>query len=207
MNGIKPILLCLAVLSIATGCSDAPNLVMLPDHVQPVPIADNPADNRVENWTGVSRHGHRGGSCVHASTLDVLLSIGRDDLADHWWSLRNHGYEGPETGNGILEKFREQDIPHFYTDTADTRLLEYASATHRPGIIFYYPSHCVSFREFATMADGSEVAILLDNNFPDKYIVIDRDVFERSWRYYNGFAAFPWLEPVTPRTFPRTQEI
>lgn len=189
-----------------TGCSlpsSAPDLVYLPDQVQPTPIAGMPEEMRIKNWVGRGAGGHSGGSCVHASTINTFRAVGRLDLEKRWYEERDRGYEGPETGNGIISKFKTQQIPHVYTESADTKLLDAATGTHRPGIIFYYPSHCVNFVEFAHV-DGRDVAVLLDNNFPDRYIVIDRDVFEKSWRYYGGFALIPWIEPVTPRTYPRT---
>lgn len=197
------LLLLIALMIGCLGCSQQPDLVYLPDAVQPVPTADLPVDMRVKNWTGRGKLGN-GGSCVHASTQNVFQAIGRPDLVDVWRKNRRRGYQGPETGSGILSKYREQNIPYVYTETGDVELLEKATETHRPGIIFYYPSHCVNFIEFRNTPDG-EKAVLLDNNFPDRYIVIDRDVFERSWKYYDGFAAVPWLEDrVLPRTFPRT---
>lgn len=197
-----------AILLCAGGCGvvggPAVELTYLPDQQHPVPMTDIPREMRITNWEGRGAGGHFGGSCVHASSINVFRAIGRPDLEQAWYENRSRGYEGPETGNGILSKYKEQGIPHIYTESADVKLLETATKTHRPGIIFYYPSHCVNFIEFTKTPDGKEAAVLLDNNFPDQYIVIDRDVFERSWRYYDGFAAFPWVEPVTPRTYPRT---
>lgn len=53
---------------------------------------------------------------------------------------------------------------------------------------------------------GQEVAILLDNNFPEQYIVVEsKDRFLRSWReLYHGQGITPWLSPIMPYTYPRT---
>jgi hypothetical protein len=200
-------LLMIIALLLCVGCSPSlPQLRCLPDQPRPVPSNDLPREMRVTNWIGVGVDDMEGGSCVHASTINTFRGIGRPDLEKRWYNARKYGYEGPETGNGILSKFKEQRIPYYYTDSADSSLLEAASDTHRPGIIFYYPSHCVSFQEFAVI-DGREYAVLLDNNYPDEYKLIERGLFEKSWRYYDGFAAFPWLEPMTPRTYPRTVKV
>jgi hypothetical protein len=189
---------------LCVGCAEPqPRLQWLPDQVHPVPMASMPREMRIRNWEGRGLGGHYGGSCVHASSINVFRASGRPDLEQVWYDNRSRGYEGPETGNGIIAKCKEQGIPHIYTESGDVKLLEAATATHRMGIIFYYPSHCINFVEFSNI-DGREVAVLLDNNFPDDFIVIDRDIFERSWDYYDGFALFPWIEPVTPRTYPRT---
>lgn len=188
------------LLLFASGCG--PNLVWVPDQVQPIPIADLPEPMRITNWVGRSDNGHQGGSCVHASSINTFRTAGAYDLEEAWYRNRDNGYEGPETGYGIIRKYQEQKVPFAYTSDADTSLLEEATRSRRSGIIFYYPSHCINFQEFAVL-DGREVAVLLDNNFPEQYIVIDREVFEKSWEYYGGFALIPWLNPSTPRTFPR----
>ncbi|MEM9828412.1 MAG: hypothetical protein AAF958_17615 [Planctomycetota bacterium] len=185
------------------GCNQPPKLTWIPNQRQPVPSTNIPESMRIRNWTGRGQFGV-GGSCVHASTQNVFRTVGREDLYQLWKSKKRRGYAGPETLTGITTKYRNENIPHLYTETADVSLLEKATRTNRPGIIFYYPSHCVTFIQFARMKDGREVAVLLDNNFPDRYIVIDRRTFERSWRAYDGIAAIPWVDPATPRTFPRT---
>ena len=67
------------------------------------------------------------------------------------------------------------------------------------------------YATYGDLADleGQEVAILLDNNFPNKYIVVEsKQRFLRSWKdLYGGMAVTPWLSPIMPKTYPRTQEI
>jgi hypothetical protein len=193
---------------VLTGCDDSRqlDLVYLPDQVQPVPVVDLPVSMRVENWTGRSQDGDVGGSCVHASTINTFRSSGRSDLENAWFQNRNRGYAGPETGRGIMDKLSANRVSFAWTASADPELFQWSTDTRRQGVIFYYPSHCVNFQEFATLEDGREVAVLLDNNFPDYYIVVDRELFLRSWRYYGGFGFVPSLTPTTPRTFPRAYE-
>ena len=105
-----------------------------------------------------------------------------------------------------MDKLDDQGVPFAATEDGDINVLEEASRTRREAAIFYYPSHCINFQEFAyvqTPEFTGEAAILLDSNFPDRYIVVDRKTFERSWEYYGGFAVVPWLDPVVPRSFPR----
>ena len=72
------------------------------------------------------------------------------------------------------------------------------------------PNNHWRYATYADLADleGQEAAILLDNNFPNQYIVVEsRARFERSWReLYGGMAVTPWLSPMLPKTYPRTVE-
>jgi hypothetical protein len=189
------------------GCSSASrslDLVYVSDIQQPVPVTDLPESMRVENWIGRDEDGSVGGSCVHASTLNCFRSAGRFDLEQEWYNHRDEGYEGPEADFRLLEKLDSRGIKFAATDDGDIEVLEAASATGRMAVIFYYPSHSINFVEF-NVIDGQPVAILLDNNFPDAYIVVPKDVFLDSWRnLYDGFAVVPWIEPNPSRTFPRT---
>lgn len=191
---------------VLAGCSDVPregSLFYLQDYPQPAPIVDLPKEMRIKNWVGIDQDGDRGGSCVHASLINSFRAAARYDLEWLWFDNRGRGYEGPETASRILAKLSQQQIPFEHTSSGDISVLEWESRTNRMAAIFYYPSHCVNFCGFAVI-DGREVAILLDNNFLDRYIVIDRSTFERAWRYYGGFAVVPKIEPMVPRTFPRT---
>lgn len=199
------------VLLFSVGCDtrnpvEKLDLVYLPDQIQPPPVNDLPEELRVKNWIGTDQDGDRGGSCVHAAIIHTFRSAGRNDLEQVWYVNRGRGYEGPETAYRIMDKLDDQNIPFAATEDGDIRLLEEASKTHRQAAIFYYPSHCINFQEFAYVETDDfvgEAAILLDSNFPDRYIVVDRQTFERSWEYYGGFAVVPWIEPVVPRSFPR----
>lgn len=97
----------------------------------------------------------------------------------------------------------------FYT-LNDAAIYELANA----GVPIVTGSNSQQHWRYATPRDladlrGQEVAILLDNNFPDKYIVVEpRQRFEVSWiERYDGIAVTPWLSPIMPHTYPRTQEL
>ncbi|MCC9603525.1 hypothetical protein LOC67_23495 [Stieleria sp. JC731] len=205
MRTVQPLILTLAVALLATaGCRSTrvPKLTYLPDRAQLVPVADLPAGIRVENWVGRDVDGDSGGSCVHASTINCFRAAARDDLEAVWFANRDRGYEGPETASRIKAKLAAQNIPFVATESADVGLLEAATRTRRVAVIFYYPSHCINFISFANVG-GRECAILLDNNFRDEYIVVEKQLFIRTWKYFGGFALVPWIDPVAPRTYPR----
>lgn len=204
-----PKMLAFVALGLVVGCSAnrGLDLVYLPDREQPVPIADLPEEMRIKNWIGTDVDGQRGGSCVHASTIHCFRAAGRYDLEQKWYANRTRGYEGPEADFRILQKLDEQGIPFLATDgrcePKDIEVLEIANATGRWAVIFYYPQHSINFVGFDDV-NGVPHAILLDNNFPERYIAVPRDVFEKSWYGYGAFAVVPWIEPVVPRTYPRT---
>jgi hypothetical protein len=196
---VRILLLAIACL---LGCS-GPQLVYLPDMVQPPPAADLPVELRLKNWIGTDVDGVSGGSCVHATTRMVFRTAGEYELDQEWYQAK---YEGPETANRLLDKLHSLGVVFAATEDGDERLLEDASAAGRWATIFYYPSHSIAFCGF-DYVDGRESAILLDNNFPDAYIIVEKQLFLDSWKHaYRGFAVVPWLTQSVPRTFPRSYE-
>ncbi len=185
------------------GC-DNRRLIYLPDVPQPPPAADAPVEMRLKNWIGVDQDGDRGGSCAHASTRNVLRAAGEYQLDAVWFQKASQGYEGPESADRLLEKLNREGILFQATEDGDVGVLETATRTGRWAVIFYYPSHAITFCGFYDV-DGKPSALLLDNNFPDRYIVVEKRFFIDSWqKAYGGFAVLPWVTPIVPRTFPRT---
>jgi hypothetical protein len=189
----------------AVGCGPQRRLQYLPDQQQPPPRADLPVDLRLENYIGTEDTGREGGSCAHVSTRHCFRAAGDWELDREWASTPGH--EGPEYGDRLLEKLDRKDVIFAATEDGDIEVLEAASRSGRWATIFYYPSHSITFCGFETIG-GDEVALLLDNNFPDYYIVVPRKLFEHSWKnVYGGFAVAPWRSRVVPRTYSRTREI
>lgn len=201
---MRPILL--LMLAVLFGCGPTSELVYLQDIPQPPPAADLPRDLRMHNWIGTDEDGQRGGSCAHASTRMVFRAGGEYRLDQIWAENASRGYEGPESADRLLEKLNAQGILFAATEDGDAELLEAASRTGRWATIFYYPSHSICFCGFAEV-NGQMSALLMDNNFPDYYIVVEKQFFLQSWKNaYGGFAVVPWIMPNVPRTFPRTFE-
>jgi hypothetical protein len=194
----------LLIAAILLGCSSEPpamQLAYLPDVPQPPPRSDLPVDLRLKNWIGVDVDGDSGGSCVHASTRMVYRVSGEYELERLWHENR---FEGPETAYRLLEKLDRVGVPFLATEDGDEELLEIADRTGRWATIFYYPSHSIAFCGYEQF-EGEECAFLLDNNFPDQYIVVPKGYFLDSWKHaYTGFAMVPWINPPVARSFPRT---
>lgn len=186
-----------------SGCT-GPKLTYLPDVPQPPPVADLPVELRLKNWIGTDQDGDRGGSCVHASTRNAFRLGGEYELDQAWYLNATRGYEGPESADRLLEKLNRQGVRFRATEDGDVNVLDTATRTRRWAVIFYYPSHAICFCGFHVV-NGQLSAILLDNNFPDRYIVVEKQLFLKSWRErYGGFAVLPWINPAVARTFPRS---
>jgi hypothetical protein len=205
LRRFKLLALCVlvALVGCALGCTAGPRLAYLPDVPQPPPEANLPVDMRLKNWVGTDADGDRGGSCVHASTRHDFRAAGEWELDELWFK---NSFEGPEYAIRLLEKLDSIGVKFAATEDGDIELLEAASRDGRWATIFYYPSHSVNFCGFDEI-NGNEVAILLDNNFPNDYIVVEKNLFIESWRHaYGGFAVVPWITQIVPRTFPRSYE-
>lgn len=197
--------LLMLILVMAIGCAPQRRLQYLPDVPQPPPRADLPASLRLENYIGTEDTGQSGGSCAHVSTRHCFRAAGDWELDREWASTPYH--EGPEYGDRLLEKLDKKGVIFAATEDGDIEVLEAANRSGRWATIFYYPSHSITFCGFDVI-NGEEVALLLDNNFPEYYIVVPRELFEHSWKnVYGGFAAVPWRNRVVPRTYARTKEI
>lgn len=199
----------LFALTLAAGCTQqsagvpsAAHWVTAPP--QPIPSAHLPVDDRLRNWSGRT---NRGGSCTHASTRNAFRAMNANEWDAKWDQLRSQGYEGGETANSLLHKYRMAGLPYIATKSADMRLWDLATASKRVGVWWYYPSHCVT--NFGTHdvpgRDGQPrpSVVMLDNNRPESYIAVDRDIAQDAWTYYGGFGAIPWVTPSAPFTFNR----
>lgn len=154
------------------------------------PIANIPRPLRQENWA--NRVG--AGSCVIASTCSAVNWCGQYELARF---LRS-SYAGGQTASSIQEKLTVARVPFICTEATDVGTLEYATRTRRAAIVWFFPSHCVTFVGFGVDSQGSQVAWLLDNNRVDQFIPIPKDRFIREWQAYGGFALVPIFSPAPP---------
>ncbi|GAB5404316.1 MAG: hypothetical protein Aurels2KO_25470 [Aureliella sp.] len=184
------------------GCTpDVPRVVSVQPPAAEIPTVNLPESLRQKNW--VSRTNGQG-SCVHASSVAHFNWQGRYKIAEGW----KRRYSGGETAYSILNKWIDNRIPFTYTDSGDPAFLQWATDTRRGAIIWYYPSHCVTFCGFAVV-DGRDYAYILDNNRINRFIAVDKSEFIRNWRGFGGFAAtavftaagpLPWPAYVPERT-------
>ena len=198
MQQLSLVWICLLGL-LFVGCSK-PQYALYPSPVMERPGANLPLDLRETNWLGKKRQG----SCVHASTVYTLRWLGEYELADFWRKTYGDG----ETGSGIMAKLSKSKIPLYATARGDPAVLEYATQTRRAAIIWFFPSHCVTFCGFAKDENGVECAYICDNNRVQQFIKIEKQSFIKRWQtQYDGFACCFLGVPLPPPLYPALVEI
>lgn len=154
------------------------------------PPAKIPKELRQQNWPNAQGSG----SCVIASTCSAVNWAGQYELSK--WLRSN--YAGGQTARSIQQKLTDAKVPFIATENTDIGVLEYATRTRRPAIVWFFPSHCVTFCGFGIDYSGRKVAWLLDNNRTSDFIPIPLDQFLRDWHDYGGFALVPMFSPAPP---------
>lgn len=199
----------LVVIAMTAGCErPLPTLQYLADRELPIPAAHLPVEYRLKNWIGVNDRGAKGGSCFWASLYMCIRHADRPDIEELLLEHRDKGFEGPEHLLSMCRKLESIGIPWAATEDGDVELLQRASDERRWAAIGYYPGHAICFCGFYYHPQAGELAILLDNNFPEDYIGVPRPLFIDSWqRAYGGMAIVPWLEPAVIISYPRTLRI
>lgn len=139
-------------------------------------VLDLPPEVRTKNWGG--------GSCVHASTVNLLLQMGMDDMAK-WW---RNTYSGGEYDSRLISRMEAAGLRYAYTH-GDPSFFDWVTRTRRGAGIFYKPSHSINF-----VGRDSQNAYLLDNNatsYPEahgQYETVEFNTFVQRWKGFGGFA-------------------
>lgn len=167
----------------------------MPQHARPLPApapeqppAALPAQLHQRNWLGPKNQG----SCVHASIVNHLRWLNEWDLGERWRTTFSDG----EWDTRLRERLDANDIDYSYTVKGDPRFLDWATATRRGAIVWWKPSHCCTFLGFVKR-DGRDYAAILDNNYPGKIELTEREQFCRLWAGYGGFALTIDSPPAT----------
>lgn len=147
------------------------------------PVVDLPEAMRTKNY--------KGGSCVHASTINLLKWQGLDELAQ-WWR-ENHAYG--ESAGPLASKMEKAGLKFAYVTNGDPAFIEWAIRTRRGAGIGYKPRHAINI-----VGLTQTHAILLDNNATHRYEYVPREEFFRKWRsQFGGWAWAVIYEPPAPR--------
>ena len=193
----RSIMLLLSFLSLAyiAGCDTAP----IEYRALTAPRAETPSINppvsiRVRNWLGGASG--REGSCAHASTVNMLHWQNEFDLARIWRSK----YSGGEYASRLRERLDREGVKYAYTEQANLALLDYAHETRRGAVIWWKPSHACTFCGWVEI-NGRTHAVVLDNNFPERFEYTEKSQFHRLWASYGGFGLTVLGDPPSPPPF------
>lgn len=172
----------------------------LPDSVRTGIALDLPPALRTKNWGG--------GSCVHASNVNLLKKMDLGELAE-WWRKT---YSGGEYDTRLVSRLEAAGLRYAYINDArgndadgdgvtnGEEFLNYCIRTGRGAGIFYKPQHSINCSGM-----DEHYVYLLDNNdtgHPERvgyYERVPRADFFRRWRGYGGFAWTLIHQPIPNR--------
>lgn len=187
----KPMVLALAVglLGISlVGCDQPIRVRALAAPSVEQPPANLPSELHQRNWTGPLGQG----SCVHASLTNHLRWLNEIELAQHW----KNTYSDGEWESRLRARLDAANVDYGYTVKADPRFLDWASQSRRGAILWWKPSHCCTFMGWVNR-DGRQYAAILDNNYPGRFELTEREQFIRLWAGYGGFALSVVSDPAS----------
>lgn len=192
----------LLILLLFVGCDQAITLdfgfapnIFQQDYDYPDYLVERPTVNletifREENWLGPQGEG----SCVHANIIMLLRWQGQYEMANYWRANHADG----EWATNIANKMDAAGIRYTYTSREDdVAFLEWACATRRGcGVAIRNRNHMVMLVYL-----DDEWACLLDNNFPEEFKWVKRDVFMTDWLSSGSWAVTPVYTPPPPLPF------
>lgn len=153
---------------------------------QEMPTVNIPLALRQENWPGAEG----GGSCVHASMINLLRWQGQYKLAD-WWS---QNYDSGEYASRMAARMAAAGIPFAETTNGQVAFLDWALKTRRGcNVVVMGGAHMVTLVHF-----DSKYAGILDNNYPNRITYYYRQDFINYWQRSGGWAFTPVYSPAPP---------
>jgi hypothetical protein len=192
---VVALVLCCLGIGAALGCDTS----SIEYRALAAPKAETPSINpppsiRVRNWLGGPSG--REGSCAHASTVNMLHWLNEFDLARTWRSK----YSGGEYASRLRQRLDAEGVKYAYTEQANLALLDYAHETRRGAVIWWKPSHACTFCGWVEI-NGRTYAVVLDNNFPERFEYTEKNQFHRLWASYGGFGLTVLADPPSPPPF------
>jgi hypothetical protein len=138
------------------------------------------------------RQRNRAGSCVHASTKNMLRYLGQHELAEQYWN-RSWGGEWPSRHQ---RKLSAAGIDYMITTDGDDSLLEWAIENRRPIGVTYGRAHFIN----CLGRDEAGNAVLLGNHDLAEYRREPWQQFLTAWRSAGGWAVVLLGGAVPPPT-------
>lgn len=158
---------------------------------QEVPVVNLPDNLRQKNWCG---------NCVHCSLVNLLRWQGAYEWAD-WW-VENRGPDGGESPQSMTRKMNEAGLRFAQTVNGDVSFLHAAIATRRGAAVAVQNGWLYGYRGriahmFNLVHLDDKVAGIVDNNFGNRLIFVDREAFLADWEQF-GWAFTPLMGPPAP---------
>lgn len=163
-------------------------------------VLELPYELRTRNWGG--------GSCVHASNVNLLKHQGLMEIAE-WWRKT---YSGGEYDDRLVKRLEAKGLRYAYMHGGrdangngrddGEEFLEWCVRTRRGAGIFYKPNHSINL-----VGLDEDYAYLLDNNYTDyperhgHYEQVPREEFFRRWHGYGGFGWTLLYDPAPPAPY------
>lgn len=159
------------------------------------PTVNPPRSFRERNWKGNHPDQNKRGSCVYATLITLLRWQGRPHTAEY---VRTHFADGAgpndlrRVGIRYAQTFRQYDV----------NFLEWCIATRRGcGVSCSaivngkreYCRHCIALVHL-----DERVAVTIDPNFPQTFVVWNRNDFLTDWRLSQSWAFTPVYSPLAP---------
>jgi hypothetical protein len=163
-------------------------------------VLNLPPELRTRNWGG--------GSCVHASNINLLKNVGMYELAD-WW---RRTYSGGEYDSRLIDRLEKAGVRYAFAHGGEDanrdgrddgeQFLEWCIRTRRGAGIFYKPSHSINIigldAQFAYLLDNNATDYPERNGHPER---VERREFFRRWHGFGGFAWTLVYDPPPPAPF------
>lgn len=177
---------------ISAGCelTTEPAYVLQPPLNEFPPAVNLPVSLRQTNWMGSGE-----GSCAVAS---LISHVNWQNAEEKGRTIRRT-YGGGQTARSLKSICSKERLPIATEENGDVEFLKWASRTRRGAVVWYFPSHAVTFCGFGTK-NGDTVAVLLDNNRTKTPLAIPVNDFVKGWRSFGGFA-LTVLGPPVPAPF------
>ncbi len=161
-----------------------------PDYEVERPTVNLETIFRENNWLGPQGEG----SCVHSTMVMLLRWQGQFDLADYWRANHADG----EYASNLAAKMDRAGVRYAYTSRKDdVAFLQWACDTRRGcGVAVKNRAHMVML-----VALDDQWACILDNNSPENFKWVKRDVFMKDWLSSGSWAVTPIYTPPPPLPF------
>jgi hypothetical protein len=171
--------LCLLCLLLA-GCAPETHIYPVPRPWEvETPVCNLPLSMRQQNWSGKLGQG----SCVYASLINHVSWLNMPEFARLIRTTRGDG----EYDTRLRQWLDSQNVEYTFTNKASVKFLDFCSRERIGCILWWKPSHCCTFEGWVKDSNGTQYAVILDNNYISRFEYVEKSQFLSLWAGYGGF--------------------